>query len=169
MRPTLPALAAAALLALLPLAGCDAQRIEKLEEGVATEADVRKQFGEPVQVTEKADGSRVLDYPRQPEGWTNYEITIGADGRMSALRQLLTPANFAKVQPGMGQVDVRRTLGRPAKVQTFATQPGQEQWEWRFMDGPQKKVFLVTFDRDRNVAATATQDDPRDTMSGSGK
>jgi len=159
----------ALVLVALALAACDAQRIEKLEEGVATEADVRKQFGEPVQITEKADGSKVMDYPRQPEGWTNYEITIGADGKMSALRQLLTPANFAKVQPGMGQVDVRRTLGRPAKVQTFAAQPGQEQWEWRFMDGPQKKVFHVTFDRDRNVAATAIQDDPRDTMSGSGK
>ena len=32
------------------LLGCDAQRIEKLEEGVATEADVRKQFGEPAGV-----------------------------------------------------------------------------------------------------------------------
>lgn len=151
------------------LAGCDPSRVAKLEEGVSTENEVRQQFGDPVTITQQADGSRVLEYPRQPEGWTNYEITIGADGKMSALRQLLTPANFAKVQPGMGQVDVRRTLGRPAKVQTFAAQPGQEQWEWRFMDGPQKKVFHVTFDRDRNVAATAIQDDPRDTMSGSGK
>jgi len=170
--PALAALAGAALVGLGGLgglAGCDNQRVARLEEGVSTEADVRREFGSPAGQHRRADGSLLLEYPRQPEGWTNYEITIGADGKMSALRQLLTPANFAKVQPGMGQVDVRRTLGRPAKVQTFAAQPGQELWEWRFMDGPQKKVFHVTFDRDRNVAATAIQDDPRDTMSGSGK
>ena len=33
--------------ALLGLIGCDPQRIAELEEGVSTEADVRKRFGEP--------------------------------------------------------------------------------------------------------------------------
>ena len=86
----------AALLAML--AGCDPQRIEKLEEGVSTEVDVRKQFGDPVTVTAEADGSRTMDYPRQPEGWTNYVIKIGPDGKMSSLRQLLTPDSFARIQ-----------------------------------------------------------------------
>ena len=57
--------AAAALLGLL--AGCDSRRIEKLEEGVATEADVRAQFGEPAAVFDEPDGGRTFDYPRQPE------------------------------------------------------------------------------------------------------
>ena len=152
-------LAAAAL-----LSACDQQRIEKLEEGVATEADVRKQFGEPTQIIEKADGSKVFEYPRQPEGSTNYVITIGADGKMSSLRQLLTPTNFAKVQAGMDQAEVRRTLGKPAKSQRYAMKPDEEVWEWRFMDGQQKKVFNVTFDRDAKVLSTATMDDPRETM-----
>ena len=129
------------LAAAAALAACDQQRIEKLEEGVATEADVRRQFGEPVQITEKADGSKVLEYPRQPEGSTNYLITIGADGKMSSLRQLLTPINFAKVQPGMDQAEVRRTLGKPARTQRFAMKPDEDVWEWRFLDGQQKKVF----------------------------
>jgi hypothetical protein len=146
------------------LAACDQQRIEKLEEGVATEADVRRQFGEPVQITEQADGSKVFDYPRQPEGSTNYVITIGADGKMSSLRQLLTPINFAKVQPGMDQSEVRRTLGKPAKTQRFAMKPDEDVWEWRFLDGQQKKVFIVTFDRDAKVLSSATADDPRETM-----
>ena len=47
------------LLALL--FGCDAQRIAKLEEGVSSEADVRRQFGEPATVTLRADGSTNLD------------------------------------------------------------------------------------------------------------
>ena len=162
LNPLLTLLLAGAAL----LSACDQQRIEKLEEGLSTEADVRRQFGEPVQITEKADGARVLDYPRQPEGSTNYVITIGADGKMSSLRQLLTPTNFAKVQAGMDQIEVRRTLGRPAKTQRFALKPDEEVWDWRFLDGQQKKVFSVTFDRENKVMGTATTDDPRDTLAG---
>jgi outer membrane protein assembly factor BamE (lipoprotein component of BamABCDE complex) len=154
------------LLAGLALAACDAQRVEKLEEGYSTEADVRRQFGEPVQITEHADGSKRLEYPRQPEGWTNYVIEIGADGKMSALRQLLTPANFAKVQPGMAEDDVRRLLGRPAKVWRFPTKPDEETWDWRFEEAQTKKVFSVTFDREHRVSATGTADDPRTMDSG---
>ena len=38
------------------LSACDTERAARLEEGVSTEADVRAQFGEPVQITERADG-----------------------------------------------------------------------------------------------------------------
>ena len=81
---------------VLLLAACDPARVAKLEEGVSTEAQVRQQFGEPVTVTVLPDGQRVLDYPRQPEGWTNYRITIGADGKMTALRQLLHADNLPR-------------------------------------------------------------------------
>ncbi|MCG2592914.1 outer membrane protein assembly factor BamE [Ramlibacter sp. XY19] len=155
-----PLLLAAALVA----GGCDEQRASKLEEGVSTEYDVRHQFGEPAQVVERPDGSKVFSYPRQPEGTTNYEIAIGPDGKMSSLRQLLTPANFAKVQPGMYQGDVRRLLGRQAKSVFYATKPDEEVWQWRFVQGQTPKVFEVTFDRDRKVLATATVDDERHTL-----
>ena len=154
------------LAAGLLVSACDQKRIEKLEEGVATEADVRKQFGDPTMITEKADGSKVLEYPRQPEGNTNYLIVIGADGKMSSLRQLLTPANFAKVQAGMSQDEVRRMLGKPAKTHNFALKPDEEIWDWRFQDGQLRKVFSVTFNRERQVLSTATVEDSRDTHTG---
>lgn len=157
------------LLPALLLIGCDQRRIDKLEEGVATETDVRQQFGEPTMVTEKADGSKWLEYPRQPEGSTNYLIVIGSDGKMVSLRQLLTPENFAKVQPGMGQIEVRRLLGKPAKEQRFAMKPDEEVWDWRFIDrrvGEVRKVFSVTFDREHRVLTTATTEDSRDTHTG---
>ena len=158
---TLWLLSAAAL-----LAACDAKRIEKLEEGVATEADVRQQFGAPVTITEKADGSKIMEYPRQPEGSTNYLITIGADGKMSALRQLLSPANFAKVQPGLAKDEVRKLLGKPAKTQRFALKPDEEIWDWRFIESGVPKVFSVTFGGDAKVMSTAVGNDPRDTHTG---
>ena len=161
----LPPLLLSTLLLATGLVACDAQRIEKLEEGLSTEADVRKQFGDPVTVTEKVDGSKVMEYPRQLEGDTNYLITIGADGKMSSLRQLLTPANFAKVRTGLSQNEVRALLGTPAKKNQFALKPDEEIWDWRFRDGQSRKVFSVTFGPDKAVLRSAIGDDPRDAYS----
>ena len=152
--------------ALLVLAGCDQQRIAKLEEGVATEADVRREFGEPQAVFNQPDGSRTFEYARQPEGQTNYFITLGADGRMSALRQVLKPAEFAKVTPGLDKSDVRKLLGRPAKTQRFDLKPDEEHWEWRWLDGQQSKLFNVVFDRDGRVLSSASSDDLREARGG---
>ena len=155
----------AALFAIVfVLAACDQQRIAKLEEGVATEADVRREFGEPKAVFNEADGSRTFEYPRQPEGQVNYFITIGADGKMTALRQVLKPAEFAKIVPGLDKSEVRKLLGRPAKTQRFDLKPDEEQWEWRWLDGQQSKLFNVTFDRDGKVKSSASTDDTRSTQ-----
>jgi outer membrane protein assembly factor BamE (lipoprotein component of BamABCDE complex) len=148
------------------LLGCDPQRIEKLEEGVATEADVRKQFGSPAAVATNPDGSKVLEYPRQPEGWTNYLITIGADGKMSALKQQLTEANFAKVVPGMNKLEVMALLGKVAKS-TFYELKGEEVWDWRFKDaGQQSRMFSVSFDKQGQVLRTGVIDDPKEMAGG---
>lgn len=100
------------LSAVLGLVGCDPQRIAELEEGVATEADVRARFGEPEKVWEAADmastplpgaaatpGAKTFEYNRQPEGNVNYMITIGPDGKMSALRQVLARKTLPKYCP----------------------------------------------------------------------
>jgi outer membrane protein assembly factor BamE (lipoprotein component of BamABCDE complex) len=155
-----------ALLLTLGLLACDQQKIAKLEEGLSTEADVRQQFGEPATVVRHADGSMMLEYPRQPEGQTNYFIGIGPDGKMSSLRQVLTPANFAKVQPGMDKTQVRNLLGRPAKTMPYALKQ-EEVWDWRFLHEQQNKQFSVSFSMaSGKVVSTATQDDPRETTGG---
>jgi hypothetical protein len=159
-------LVAALAAGVLVLAACDQQRIAKLEEGVATEADVKREFGEPAAVFNESDGSRTFEYPRQPEGQVNYFITLGADGKMTALRQVLKPAEFAKVTPGLDKAEVRRLLGRPAKTQRFDLKPDEEHWEWRWLDGQQSKLFNVTFDKDGKVTASAAADDLRATQGG---
>ncbi len=155
-----------ALAALLTagLAGCD--RTSVLEEGVSTEVQVRKEFGEPRTITVEADGTRTFDYPRQPEGWTNYVIKIDADGKVTSIRQLLTPDNFAKVTPGLTQMEVRGILGRPAKMTPYELKK-EEVWDWRFKQNAQEsKLFSVTFDASGKVLGTAVGDDPRDTAQG---
>jgi hypothetical protein len=155
-------LAAVALPSWLLMA-CDPQRIDALEEGVATEADVRKQFGEPEKIWDAPDGGRTFEYARQPAGHRNYMITIGADGKMSALRQVLTPENFAKVQPGMMMEDVRKLLGKPRKVTPYERRRETE-YDWRYMDPPNRSMlFVVTFDRDLRVLRTGSMPDPETT------
>jgi len=143
------------------LAGCDPQRIRELEEGVSTEADVRARFGEPERVWDEPGGARTLEYNRQPAGQQNYMITIGPDGRMSALRQVLAPHVFETVVAGMPMGEVRRRLGKPAKMMTFERK-GETVWDWRWNDGgTQPMVFTVTFDdRDRVLRSGSTAELP---------
>ena len=154
---------------ILGLAGCDQQRIAELEEGVATEADVRARFGEPEKIWDARDmaslplpgaaaerGARTLEYDRQPAGHVNYMITIGADGRMTALRQVLTPQNFAAVVPGMPMETVRKMLGKPMKITPYALKR-ELHYDWRYLNPPSTAmIFSVVFDADLRVVSTAS-------------
>ncbi len=145
---------------LAALAGCDQQAIDELEEGVATEADVVRRFGQPERVWDEPGGARTLEYNRQPEGVRNYMITIGPDGRMSVLRQVLTPANFARVQPGMPAQDVRRLLGKPAARVPYELKR-ETVWTWKFLEPPSaKKAFHVVFDPEGRVLRAEVGTDP---------
>ena len=138
------------------LAACDPQAIKELEEGVATEADVVQRFGQPERVWPEAGGAKTYEYNRQPEGMRNYMITIGTDGKMSALRQVLAPHHFAKVQPGMTQEQVRRLLGKPGKQVTYELKQETE-WDWHWTDAPaQEKLFTVVFGADGRVLRAAS-------------
>ena len=160
MRLNLKGIVMASLIgSLLALVGCDPQKIAKLEEGVATEADVRKEFGEPHATYTEADGAKTFEYSRQPEGQVAYMITIGADGKMSALRQVLKSSEFAKIKPGMDKSEVRRLLGKPGKTVKFDLKPDEEHWDWRWLDNQQNKLFSITFNRDGKVMASAVSDD----------
>ncbi len=152
---------------MLLLAACDLRNIRELEEGFSTEADVRARFGEPENIWDAPGGGRTLEYNRQPSGHQNYMITIGPDGRMSALRQVLTPTNFAKVVPGMMMEEVRRMLGKPMRVTRFELKR-ESHYDWRYHDGPNAgdaRIFTVVFDSDLRVLSTGSTADPEQTRS----
>lgn len=159
-RPVIAVLVAA--MAALILAACDPQNISELEEGVSTEADVRERFGAPEAVWDGPDGAQVYEYNRQPAGYTNYMITIGADGKLEALRQVLTPRNFEQIQLGMPMEEVRRMLGKPMKITPYALKQ-ETHYDWRYQDGPNTsdaKIFTVVFDSDLKVVSTGSTIDP---------
>ena len=151
------------------LLGCDPQRIAELEEGVATEADVRARFGEPEKVWDATDmaklpypgaaavpGARTFEYNRQPAGAVNYMITLGPDGKMSALKQVLKEQTFAQILPGMPMEVVRKMLGKPMKVQPYALKQ-QTTYDWRYLVPPNSPtIFSVVFDQNLMVVSTSS-------------
>lgn len=147
------------------LSGCDERRVARLEAGVSTEAQVRAEFGAPHTVHDEADGGRTLEYSRQPEGRVTYMITIGPEGLVRSLEQVLAPAHFERLTPGMSREAVRRALGRPAQVWAFPLKR-EIVWDWRWRDGTQDMVFSVTFDEEGRLLHTARSIDPRLTEGG---
>ena len=156
----------------LGVVGCDPQRIAELEEGLATEADVRARFGEPEKIWDSSDmarlpvqgaaavpGARTFEYNRQPAGNVNYMITIGPDGKMSALRQVLSPQNFGQVLPGMPMETVRKMLGKPMKITPYSLQKTTH-YDWRYLNQPNTAmIFTVVFDQDLKVVSTGSVED----------
>ncbi|WP_066255235.1 outer membrane protein assembly factor BamE domain-containing protein [Hydrogenophaga flava] len=150
------------LLGAVLLTACDQRAISELEEGVSTEADVREKFGAPEAVWDGPDGAQIYEYNRQPEGYQNYQITIGPDGKMAALRQVLNPGTFAEIRPGMAMEDVRKLLGKPMKVTEYALKK-EVHYDWRWRDGPNEsdsQLFTVIFSPDLRVISTLSVRDP---------
>ena len=161
IRNRLTAALAAVAAGVLALSGCDQTKIDTLEEGLSTEVDVRHAFGEPETIWPETDGGRTLEYPRQPMGSANYMITIGADGVMTALRQVVAPHVFAQIQPGMTQEQVRRILGRPAQRMTYDLKQ-ETDWDWNWIDPPNKQMeFTVTFGSTGTVKRTGQREKMR--------
>ena len=150
------------LLGMSALVGCDQRAISELEEGVSTEADVRERFGPPEAVWDGPEGAQIYEYNRQPEGDQNWQITIGPDGKMAALRQVLNERTFAQILPGMPMEDVRRMLGKPMKITTYALKQ-ETHYDWRWRNGPNesdRQVFTVIFNPDLRVVSTMSVRDP---------
>ncbi len=164
---------AAVLLAAL-LTGCASTSFDQIVPGVSTEADVRERLGEPGRVWPAAanapqnvspvvsQASRALEYSRQPYGHTAYMVDIGTDGKVTALRQVLSAENFKNVLVGMSPEAVLRMLGKPMAVTHFPRK-GETVYDWRYLDGRQwddSKIFYAVFDKSMRLVATGSIRDP---------
>lgn len=142
-------------LAVLGLAGCDAVTMKDLKPGVSTGYDVRDKLGKPGIEWRNDDGSVTWEYTRQPEGTECFMATIGPDNVLKSLENVLTPQNFARVQPGWTRDQVRRLLGKPRSVQKFALKK-EEVWDWRLPAEFSADVFFnIHFDEDGKVTGTS--------------
>ena len=135
---------AGVIAALLP--ACDVVNLEKVKPGVSTTRDVRTIMGPPTMEWREPDGTQTWEYARTPNGIVNYMIDFDRSEVVSAVRQVLTEENFARVTPGMSREQVRRLLGQPASEQYFALKK-EAVWDWKTKsEGGNDYFFDVYFD-----------------------
>lgn len=170
---------------LLGLFGCDQQKVDEamrkageaakgawdaskpdsllfkdIRIGESSEADVRTSAGKPEIVWEDADGAKRLEYPRSPQGGKTWMVDVGADGRVSAIQQVLTAENFARVRPGMTKDEIRRLLGKPTQINAYRLKQ-EEVWGWRWWESSTETAFFnVHFNNDGIVTTTSRNDAP---------
>ena len=159
-------LACVLLASAIALSACDSRgkafedlRLARLNEGQSSEQDVRKLFGDPAAVRD-ISGGKGLIYPLGPEGAHTLLMKIDGKGIYQGRENLLTRANFARVTPGLKELDVLVMLGRPGRAEKYPLKQ-QSSWEWRFVDGHETRLFVVTFDASGTVVSTSVEDDPR--------
>ena len=125
----LAALAALGLCSLL-LAGCATpDRDTRLQPGASRSEDVIAIYGQPRRVWPEADGGRTLEYSSQPMGRHCYMVRLTADGRLVSIEDGLSPANRARIEPGMTPEQVSRILGTE-RSRVFYRQSGEDVWDW---------------------------------------
>ena len=150
----------------IALLACDSRgrafedlRLARLNEGQSSEQDVRKLFGDPAAVRD-ITGGKGLIYPLGPEGPHTLLVKIDGKGKYQGREDLLTRGNFERVTPGLKELDVLVMLGRPGRAEKNPLKQ-QSSWQWRFLDGHDTRIFVVTFDASGTVTSTAIEDDPR--------
>jgi hypothetical protein len=103
--------------------------------------------GAPASVWKNADGSEVWEYPRGPLGVETYMVTLGPNGAVREVRQVLSDETISKLHDGMSRDEVRRLLGRPRDI-GFSTLNDEEIWSWRYREwGVRNMELYVQFDR----------------------
>ena len=139
--------ATAALAALLT--GCAAWGpAPDARTGPHTRDALLAQLGPPAQRWPESDGGERLAFPTGPLGVHTWMARVDASGRVLSVENVLVPARFAEIQPGMSQEAVLRTLGPPQPHWTIYYKARDELvWEWRFCDDFQEPArFDVLFD-----------------------
>ena len=112
-----------------------------LVPGQSTEADVRASMGTPTDTRVEADGGRVWEYARGAAGYHTYMVSMGPDGRVKEVVQVLTEERLARIVPGKtARPEVRQLLGRPSYEDTYGV---GLTWSWRYKKGDVHPGHLV--------------------------
>ena len=137
-----------ALIASVLLVGCASYSGSGLKPGEARLEDVQSVMGLPAMRWQNGDGTVQLAYPRGPMGYHTFMVKLGSDGRLQSITNVLEPAGFSQIHPGMAKDEVLRVLGPPNYDATsyFSTRD-ELVWDWRFCsDFYAASRFQVLFD-----------------------
>ena len=115
---------------------------------------VLERMGPPHRVVPLANGER-LQYSLQPMGRYAWMVDLDASGLVVQSRQVLTEANFHRIEPGKWtREDVEREFGRPAWVDGVASWKGPIM-TYRWRDAGNGDMFYWVYLDERNVVRRA--------------
>jgi outer membrane protein assembly factor BamE (lipoprotein component of BamABCDE complex) len=141
------------------LAGCAAYDVSRVVTPGMAKSEVGALVGKPVSEGRLADNELYWDYTRQPYGYYIYRITFGPDERVREVRNLLTPENIRRLQPGMSQAEVSALVGVSPERRAYAN--GTRSWSYRYQDYGVIKLLHVVFDSGDRVLWSYSEWDPR--------
>jgi hypothetical protein len=131
------------------LAGC---AVTSVKPGMTRE-EVIAGYGKPSGIVPISTGTR-LQYSRQPRGQSVVMVDLDASGKVVSAREVLTPAEFAKVENGKWtRSDVERAFGPPASIDRVASWPS-DIMTYRWRDAITDMFFFVYLDAANTVQRT---------------
>jgi hypothetical protein len=131
-----------------------------LVPGTSREADVTAYFGQAAEQRKLPDGGRVLDFPRAPLGYENWRVTLGRDGTVRSVEQLLDETHLARIKPGMTMDEVKRELSRHGEYAAFPAL-SEEVYSWRYLEpGNRRMFFNAHFNASGRVKYVSRTDEP---------
>jgi hypothetical protein len=131
-----------------PFAGFD------ILPGTPREAVVAR-MGQPYRTVRMPNGNERLQYSLQPLGRHAWMVDLDPAGRVVQARQVLTEANFHRIEPGKWtRDDVEREFGRPAWVDGVSSWNGAVM-TYRWRDVANSDMFYWVYLDPRNVVQRA--------------
>jgi hypothetical protein len=121
--------------------------------GTPREAVIAR-MGQPLRVVRLPTGER-LQYTLQPLGRYAWMVDLDSAGRVIQSRQVLTEANFHRIEPGRWtRDDVEREFGPPAWIDGVASWRGPVM-TYRWRDKANSDMFYWVYLDERNVVQRA--------------
>lgn len=137
------------------LLGCAANPFNgyNIAPGTSRDAAIAR-LGPPQRIVRLATGER-LQYSLQPFGQYAWMVDLDAAGKVVQARQVLTEANFNRIEPGRWtRDDVEREFGRPAWVDGVASWNGPIM-TYRWRDSAGSDMFYWVYLDQNNVVQRA--------------
>ena len=150
-RLALGLLSAAALAACAGYGG-------NLVPGTSRLEDVTRSMGPPAAQWREPDGSQRLAYPHGPEGMTTTMVSLGPDGTVRGVENVLDERHFAAVVPGKTDRDAILHMFGPPREKIGFDRSNEETWEYRFRNVYTYPArFIVVLDRASGLVKTSMQ------------
>lgn len=159
-RTSLPTAVSRRFVVLVAVAALSSCATYAPSEGMLglSQQQVIDRLGVPDPLPQNVASATRLDFPRGPYGKHTFSAEFDAAGRAVRFRQLLSEENFAKIKPGMRQLEVIDLIGVAKDRFGLARDRGYV-WNYRYIT-PFCQWFQIEFTNEDLVRSTGYSKPP---------